>query len=85
MQNKNNTSTQKKINTAFEKAGPYLNIGYFFIGGMILFGYIGYKLDQWIGSKVIFLLLGLFMALALGFYNMFKVLSQINNKSNSKK
>lgn len=55
------------------------------MGGMILFGYIGYRLDQWIGSKVIFLLLGLFMALALGFYNMYKVLSQINNKSKSKK
>jgi len=77
----NKKSTQKEINSAFVKAGPYLNIGYFFIGAIVLFGYIGYKADQWAKTGFIFLLSGLFMALGLGFYNMFKVLSQLNDKS----
>ena len=81
MQNQNKKSTQRQVHSAFSKAGPYLNIGYFFIGGMILFGYIGYKMDQWLQTKVIFLLLGLFLALALGFYNMYKVISQMDDKS----
>jgi len=81
LQKQRKKTTQKKINSAFVKAGPYLNIGYFFIGGMILFGYVGYKMDQWLQTKFIFLLIGLFTALALGFYNMYKVLSQLNDKS----
>jgi len=81
LQKPDKASTQKEINSAFSKAGPYLNIGYFFIGGMVLFGYIGYKMDQWLQTKVIFLLSGIFLALALGFYNMFKVLSKLEDKS----
>jgi F0F1-type ATP synthase assembly protein I len=77
----NKKSSQKEINSAFVKAGPYLNIGYFFIGAILLFGYFGYKADQWAQTDYIFLLSGLFMALGLGFYNMFKVLSQLNDKS----
>jgi len=81
LQKKNKKSTQKEINSAFVKAGPYLNIGYFFIGAIILFGYIGYKLDQWLQTGFVFLLSGLLLSLVLGFYNLFKVLSQLNDKS----
>jgi len=77
----NKKSSQREINSAFVKAGPYLNIGYFFIGAILLFGYIGYKADQWAQTGFVFLLTGLFLALGLGFYNMFKVLSQLNDKS----
>ena len=81
MQKQTNKSTHKEINSAFTKAGPYLNIGYFLLGAIILFGYIGYKIDKWLQTDFVFLLSGLLLALALGFYNMFKVLSQLNDKS----
>ena len=77
---KKETSRQREINSAFSKAGPYLNIGYFFIGAIALFGYLGYKLDQAYETNSIFMLVGLFIALGLSFYNMFKVISQIENK-----
>lgn len=81
MVEKSDKSDNKEINSAFSKAGPYLNIGYFFIGGIALFGFIGYQLDHYFHSKVIFLLTGLFLALGLGFYNLYKVISQIDNAS----
>jgi F0F1-type ATP synthase assembly protein I len=81
LQKQNKESKQKEINSAFAKAGPYLNIGYFLMAAMILFGYIGYKIDQWARTGFLFLLCGLFLALGLSFYNMYKVLSQLNNKS----
>ena len=77
---KKDRSKPKEINSAFVNAGPYLNIGYFFIGAFVLLGYIGFKIDEQYNFKFIFLLTGLFLALALGFYNMFKVLSQIEKK-----
>ena len=72
---------KNQIQSAYSKAGPFLNIGYFFIGGIGLFGYIGYKLDKYLEFKVLFLLLGLFLGLSLGFYNLFKVISNLENKS----
>ncbi len=77
---KPNQQQTNEINSAFSKAGPYLNIGYFFIGAFILFGYVGFKIDEIYQFKSIFLLIGLFLAFGLGFYNMFKVLADINNK-----
>jgi len=81
LQKQTKNSQQKKVNAAFVKAGPYLNIGYFFMAAMILFGFIGYKIDQWLQTGFVFLLTFLFLAFALGFYNMYKVLSQLNDKS----
>lgn len=77
--------SQKENNSVFSKAGPYLNIGYFFIGSISLFGFLGYKADQYFNSKVLFLLLGLFSGLALGFYNMFKLLAQLEKKPDNDK
>ena len=68
---------QKEISSAFSKAGPYLNITYFFISAMSIFGFIGYKIDQSYGFDSVFLLIGLFIGLALGFYNVYIVISQI--------
>lgn len=80
MQKPDKKSKQKDINSAYAKAGPYLNIAYFFMAAMLLFGYIGYKIDQWARTGFLFVLSGLFLALGLGFYNMYKVISQLNDK-----
>jgi len=71
---------QKETRSAMHRAAPYLNIGYTLTGGIILFGYLGNLLDQKTGRAPLFLITGLFTGLALGFYNMIKVLNQLNRK-----
>jgi F0F1-type ATP synthase assembly protein I len=65
---------------AFRKAGPYLNIGYTLFGSILLFAYLGYWVDKWSGQKPLFLIIGLFLGLFGGFYNMIKVLQQLDRK-----
>lgn len=65
---------------AFRKAGPYLNIGYTLLGSILFFAYLGYWVDKWSGKKPIFLITGLFLGLFGGFYNMIKVLQQLDRK-----
>ncbi len=65
---------------AFRKAGPYLNIGYTLFGSILFFAYLGYWVDKWFGKKPLFLIIGLFLGLFGGFYNMIKVLQQLDRK-----
>lgn len=71
---------QRSINKAFVQAGPYLSIAYSFMGGIFLFGYLGYKLDALINSKAIFLIIGVFLGFGLGVYRMILVLRNLDNK-----
>lgn len=75
--NKNN---QKQVNSAFVQAGPYLNITYFFIGSMSVLGFSGYYFDKSFGWSFAGVLSGLFLGLILGFYHMYKVIRQMENK-----
>jgi F0F1-type ATP synthase assembly protein I len=72
-----NNDDQKEVRSAFSTAGPYLSISYFFMSAMIIFGYIGYKLDQAYGFDFLFLLIGLFIGFALGFYKLYIVISNM--------
>ncbi|MEJ2054379.1 MAG: AtpZ/AtpI family protein [Calditrichaceae bacterium] len=65
---------------AFRKAEPYLNIGYTLIGSILFFGYVGYLVDKWTDLKPIFLIIGLFIGLFGGFYNMIKVIQKADRK-----
>jgi len=78
---KKNTENQKNINSSFAAAGPYLNIGYFFMASMFIFGFVGHLIDKKYQFNSIFLLAGLFVGLIFGFYNMYKVISQMEKKS----
>ncbi|HGY56849.1 MAG TPA: AtpZ/AtpI family protein [Caldithrix abyssi] len=79
MASKKNIS-KSEINNAFRKAGPYLNIGYTLLGGILVFGYLGNWLDEKAGTEPLFMITGLFAGLALGFYNMIKVINQITRR-----
>ena len=57
-----------------------MNIGYTLLGGIVVFGYLGSLLDKKTDSAPLFLIIGLFIGLALGFYNMVKVLNQMTRK-----
>jgi len=65
---------------AYRKAGPYLNIGYTLFGSILFFAYLGYWVDKWSGTKPLFLIIGLFLGLFGGFYNMIKVLQKLDRK-----
>lgn len=71
---------RRDIRSAFSEAAPYLNIAYVFIGAILFFGYVGYRLDSYFRFESLFLLLGLFIALLGGFYNMFLVLKNLDQK-----
>lgn len=74
---KRDKEKQQEINKAFAAAGPFLNSTYFFISAMALFGYAGYKLDQYYNNTFLFLLVGLFTGFALGFYKLYKDISHM--------
>ena len=75
-----NQKTDRQVNetvSAFQKAAPYLNIVYTFFGSIILFGYGGYLLDEWLDRAPVFLISGVFLGFGLGFYRMIKVVKDL--------
>ena len=54
------------------RAGPAATASYSLIGAILLFGAIGYLVDQWRGSSPWFLLAGILLGLAVGFYELAK-------------
>jgi F0F1-type ATP synthase assembly protein I len=76
---KKKKNNQKEINSAYSKAGPFLSITYFFMSAMVIFGFIGYKIDQAFGYDFLFLLIGLFLGFSLGFYKLYIVISNLEN------
>jgi len=75
---RNSSSSKNNISRVFAKAGPYLNIGYTLLAAVVVLGYIGYRLDEWLKLKPLFLLTGIFSGLICGFYNMFKVIQDLD-------
>ncbi len=75
---KKESSTSGEVRGAFQKAGPYINIGYVLMGSVFLFAWLGYKVDKAYNTEPLLLVIGLFFGFALGLYNMVKVLKQIN-------
>lgn len=73
-------SSKSDVKDAFRKAGPYLNIGYTLFGSILFFAYMGHLIDDWTGKKPLFLIIGVFLGLFGGFYNMIKVLQQLDRK-----
>jgi F0F1-type ATP synthase assembly protein I len=54
------------------RAGPLAAASYTLIGAIILLGGIGYAVDRWRGTSPWFLLGGLLLGLAVGFYELAK-------------
>jgi F0F1-type ATP synthase assembly protein I len=54
------------------RSGPAAAASYTLIGGIVLFGGIGYAMDRWRGTSPGFLLGGLLLGLVVGFYDLAK-------------
>jgi F0F1-type ATP synthase assembly protein I len=55
------------------RSGPAVVAGYTLIGAIGLFGGLGYALDAWRGTSPWFLVGGLLLGVAVGFYELAKL------------
>ncbi len=65
---------------SFRKAGPYLSIGYVFLGSIAFFAWGGYLLDGYFQTGGLILIPALLLALGLSFYRMILVLKNTDTK-----
>lgn len=54
------------------RSGPAVAASYTLIGAILLFGGLGYAIDEWRGTSPWFLLSGLLLGLVVGFYELAK-------------
>ncbi len=66
--------------SSFQKAGPYLSIGYVFLGSIIFFSWIGYKLDRYYNTDGMLLLAAVLLALGLSFYRMILIFKHMDKE-----
>ena len=62
----------KYLQDNVRRSGPAAAASYTLVGGIILFGGIGYAVDEWRGTSPGFLLGGLLLGLIVGFYDLGK-------------
>ena len=72
-------TVQSGIARSFQNAAPYLSVVYAFFGSIIFFGYLGYLADEKWHQKPLFLITGVFLGFALGFYRMIKLITEQEN------
>ena len=63
--------------SAYRKAAPYINATYVFISAIILFGFIGWWIDNKLQSAPLFIIIGLFVGLGGGFYSLIKTVQKL--------
>ena len=63
-----------------KQSGPAMGASYTLIGAILILGFIGYSLDKWQGTSPIFLLIGLLLAIIVGFYEIAKTIWVKPNK-----
>ena len=54
------------------RSGPVAAASYTLVGGILLLGGIGYAVDAWQGTAPWGLLIGLFLGMAVGFWELIK-------------
>jgi F0F1-type ATP synthase assembly protein I len=62
----------KSLQENVSRSAPVAVAAYSLVGGIILFGAIGYGLDRWLGSDPWLLLSGLMVGMVVGFYELVK-------------
>jgi ATP synthase protein I len=62
----------KLLQENVSRTAPVAAAAYTLIGGIILFGAIGYALDRWLGSEPWMLIGGLLTGMVVGFYELVK-------------
>lgn len=60
----------KSLQENLSRGEPGILAGYALVGAVMVFGGIGYVLDQWRGTSHGFLLVGLLLGIGVGFYTL---------------
>ena len=63
----------KSLQENVTRSAPVALAAYSLVGGIILFGAIGYGLDRWLGTDPWLLLGGLLAGMVVGFYELAKI------------
>jgi len=69
-------SSPKPLTEVYREIAPYLNISSFFLAAIILFAWIGYRLDKVWDSEPWGLVFGAIIGIVVGFYNFFRTVSR---------
>ena len=63
-----------------KQSGPAMGASYTLIGSILILGTLGYFIDKWQDTSPIFLLIGLFLGIIVGFYEIAKAIWAKPNK-----
>ena len=61
---------------AYRAAAPYLNIGWIFLGAILVWGGLGFLLDRWLGTQPWLLTVGSLVGIAAGFIHLVLVVQR---------
>ena len=64
--------TAKSLQENVARSGPVAGASYTLVGGIILLGGLGYAVDEWRGTSPWGLVVGLFLGIVVGFYELVK-------------
>jgi F0F1-type ATP synthase assembly protein I len=59
------------------EAGRYLGHGLTWVLSTLLFLYVGWRVDGWLGTVPLFTILGAFVGAGAGFYNLYRQLTKL--------
>ena len=59
--------TTESFQENVQQSAPAAAVGYTLIGAIVMFGLIGYGIDQWRGGSHVFLIVGLLLGIVVGF------------------
>lgn len=65
---------------AYRKAAPYISSVYALIASIALFAWLGWLADhKWPAMQPMYFIIGMFVGLLIGFYNIYKILKNIDS------
>jgi F0F1-type ATP synthase assembly protein I len=62
----------RAVQDTLDKVGPAASAGYTLVGAVLVLGALGYGADRWLGTSPWGLVAGLFLGIAVGFYELIK-------------
>lgn len=84
-ENSDPDNSRSALSKAYQELGPYLGIGIQFMLSLFLCIILGYWLDDRYETSPLFILIGVFLGMFAGFYNLFKTVSRLDKKDNTSK
>ena len=66
----------RAVQDTLDQVGPAASAGYTLVGAVLVLGALGYGFDRWQGTSPWGLVVGLFLGMAVGFYELIKYTSK---------